>query len=92
MHSAMLFIQKPANIDKEISAQRNWSGFLGDIEVLASMQTDTERLAENCWLIPLGSGASLLSGLISRARSRMLGHRVLFFEKTPDWVQGDWGE
>ncbi len=85
MHSAMLFIMKPDTLRTD--GMRQWQEFLGDIESAKPEPTNTEMLADNCWLIPLDSGASFMAVVVAMATGCELGHRILFFERAPQWVQ-----
>ena len=85
MHSALLFIAMPDTATPD--GKQRWLVAGRSIEDATAKHSGIETLGENCWLIPLGSGASALAEFVRAADSHKLQHRVLFFEKAPDWVR-----
>ena len=85
MHSAILFILMPNG--EPVSDAQQQQRLARDTENAKAKHPGIEVLGENCWLIPLSSGASALAAFVNAANTHRLDHRILFFEKAPDWVQ-----
>lgn len=84
MDSVLIFIDMPES--REQGAQERWLRLLAGIGNAVKLQPDIQKIGENCWQIPLNNGASGLAAFVTAANNQTLGHRILFFEKPPEWA------
>ena len=88
-----LVIAEPHNNDPGFAESRDWQNFLLNTTKNLPPAVKTERIAANCWLIPLDSDLHFFAALIqllqkirscSRFVSRRLGELVKSIHHPPD--------
>lgn len=63
--------------------QGQWPAFVSEIASISPEIGDQKHPSETTWLLSLPEDTLIFSGIVNRASSRSLQHRVLYFEKAP---------
>jgi len=79
MHSILVVIELPTE-------GADWSMFLGALEPKARRAKNTDRLAQNVWLIDMHKDPAFLGWLLSLCDQKGFPFRLLPFEKAPQWL------
>lgn len=73
-------------VEKENERDRDFSMFLGTLAPKAKRARNTDRLAENVWLVDMRRDPAFLGWLISLANAQGIPFRLLPLEKQPEWL------
>ena len=85
MHSVLIIVDKPA--DAETEANQAWLAFQKKLSEISKQDVGPQRLDENSVLINVHNELPAFGSLLTVLNDKKLSHRVLFFEKEPEWIQ-----
>jgi hypothetical protein len=75
---------EPHNNDPGFAESRDWQNFLLNTTKNLPPAVKTERIAANCWLIPLDSDLHFFAALIQLLQ-KYVPVRVLFLDDSASW-------
>jgi hypothetical protein len=84
-HQMALVIAEPHKNEPVLAVSREWTSFLLNTSQNLPPDEKIERIAANCWLIPLDSGLHYFSALIQLLKRFEVPVRVLFLDDAPSW-------
>jgi len=84
MHWILVAVGKPNEYDPKV--RDVWRLFLHELDGTSKPVEGTDRLADNCWLIPAESGLSYLSRLIVLAERMHIPYRLCLLDKKLEWT------